>query len=245
MTRIEPAAGDRPVAQDDVKRIVRQELFLEIFRRKFFSCLGYLVVLLVVFGFPTGLALTFIAKTGFVEVPVLTGWLYEPAKPVRVVTPVSVASTDILLKNVGARARYEPLTNLLTLPIKESELTSLAIDSLKRAPAGTLPFAVKDLQVAVLPDKVEIFAVVPREKRDATLLVRLAPRVTDGTLNLELQELQLGDTHVPNALAQPIISSAAKLLTDALTKSLADSGRLADVVAEAGELRFVLSPKLP
>lgn len=245
MTRVEPPAGERPIGRGDVTQIVRRELFLEIFRRKALSCLGYLFVVMVVFGIPAGFAAAYVAKTGFVNVPLLTDWLYRPAEPLRVVRPATAASNEVLLRTIGARSTYEPITNLLTVTVRESELSALAIESLHNAPSDELPFAIRDLQVVVDPGIVEIFAISPRGSRAATVRLRLEPDVVAGSLELKLKELRLGAADVPLGLAQFLVSSITKYATVALREQLATAGALADVRAEAGELSLVLVPAAP
>jgi hypothetical protein len=242
MTRMEPPAGARPVGRDDVTQIVRRELFLEIFRRKFFSCLGYLFVVAIILGIPAFFIGSFVAKTGFVEIPLLTDWLYEPAQPMRTVA-TSGTTRDVIMLNVGSRSKYDPGSGLLNTSIKEGELTAFAIASLRAAPSDKLPFAISGLQVAIDPDVIEIFAVSPRGSRDATVLIRLTPQIVGQSLHLNLKELRLGSAQVPRSIAQSLVSVISTFVADDISKGFAEVGVLTSVEAEAGLLRVTLIPK--
>lgn len=242
MTRVEPSAGARPVGRDDVTQIVRRELFLEIFRRKIFSCLGYLVMLLLILGIPAYFVGSFVAKTGFVEIPFLTDWFYEPAAPTRTVASTG-SSRDVVMLNVGARSKYDPGSGLLNATIKEGELTALAVAALRDAPSDQLPFAISDLQVAIDPGVVEIFAVAPRGSRNATVRIRFAPQVVGQSLELELKELRLGSAQVPRSLAQSLVSVISSFVADGISHDFGGIGVLTAVEAQAGQLRITLIPK--
>jgi hypothetical protein len=242
MTRVEPPASARPVGRDDVRDIVRRELFLEIFRRKFFSCLGYLLMITVILGIPSFIVASFAAKTGFVEIPVLTAWLYEPAAPLRTVAS-SGTSAEVIMLNVASRSKYEPSSGLLNATIKENELTALAVASMRNANAADLPFEMSGVQIAVDPDLVEVFAVAPRGSREATVLIRFIPRVVGRSVELELKELRLGAAKVPHRLAQSLASVISRFVSDSISKEFGSVGAITAVKAESGTLRVTLIPK--
>lgn len=242
MTRVEPPAGDLPVGRNEMKKIVRTELFFEIFRRKALSCMVQLAIMLVVLGVPAYFSAAFVAKAGLVRVPVLSSWLYEPAKPLRSVRPAQGVSNEVMLRAIGGRAKYEPITNLMTVSITEAELTTLAVSSLKGASSGSLPLAIRDLQIAVDSGVVEVFAVAPRDGYDTTMLLRFEPRIKEGSLELDLKELRIGAAKVPRSIAQFIASSVARIAIEALRGQLDATGTIAGVEVETGSLRFTIVP---
>src|SRR3989338_3783526 len=92
------------------------------------------------------------AKTGLFDVPFLTKRLYKPTAPTRVVAPLVGTTAEQILAGLSAKAKIDPATGKITLPITESELTTnLSAGLLEEGQAG-LPFTINSIQKAIKPD---------------------------------------------------------------------------------------------
>ena len=148
-----------------------------------------------------GVPMTYVAaqfaKTGFYDVPVLAKMLYKPSSPTRIVQPLFGTKPDDVYKVVGTKIKYDASTNLATLPVTESELTTVVQHAVANAPKETLPFPVRTIQVGLEKGAVEIFALSPQKNRDATVRVQFRPFVKGGELNAEVLEVTIGSLEVP------------------------------------------------
>lgn len=243
MTRLEIPAQDQPINRDELKKVIRHELFFEIFRRKALGCLGWLLIAFLVLGVPTLLIASAFAKSGFADVPVLSRWLYEPSEPIRAVRPYAGTTTDDVLTSVGRRAKYDLHTGLVTVTVSETEFTTIVAESIATAPPDSLPFPISSVQVAIEPRTVELFAISPQEGRDATVRLRVSPTVASGKLGLEVRELRLGAQNIPKSLAQFGTSFLTGVVSRTISEQFAAAGELVDVETDIGELRLIMLPK--
>src|ERR1700675_2015092 len=95
MTRIENVASLQD--KEALKKEIRHEIRGEERRKKLASCGGCLLLVLLIVGTPVLLVAMFLAKTGFVEVPLLTRALYRPSTPLHVVMPFAGETADQVL----------------------------------------------------------------------------------------------------------------------------------------------------
>lgn len=243
MTRMD--APSAPVDREGLKREIVAELTQEARRKKVITCGGCLLALLVALGLPTLWVLSYVARTGFVEVPVLTPWLYSPSKPERQVLPLGGSTSESVLRAVLARSSLDPHTSLLTFVFKEEDLTTLIAHAVWLAPKGSLPFAISQAQFAVDSGTIELFLVSPRPHREATVLVRVSPHVErNGKISYDVQEMRIGAFKVPRGLAGILFATLGSFITETFRKQAADVGTIIDVVPLDRQLKILIAPKL-
>ncbi|HTM67976.1 MAG TPA: hypothetical protein VL426_01630 [Candidatus Binatia bacterium] len=240
MTRIDPFS---PEQREAIKTEIKQEMRQEERRQRLRRALTILLGVLIVLGLPTVFVAAELAKTGFVDVPVFSAWLYKPSAPSRTVLPLYGSKPNDIYRVVGTKITYDPTTSLAKLPLTEQEITTLAQAGAATAPPNSLPFPVKSVQVAIDPDTVEIFAVSPQKKRDATVLVRFHPRVKDGHLSAEVEKIAIGSLVVPNKAGDLLFAAFGAIVNESVSRGIAQIGTLMSVETDKGIVRFVILPK--
>jgi hypothetical protein len=241
------ARVDRPAAtgdREELKREIRQEIRQEELKKKLAGCGGCLVAVLIVIGLPTLWIASLFAKTGFVEVPVLTSWLYKPAEPERVVLPLGGSTSESVMRTIAGRVSAAPHLGLLTVAARENEITTLLVHAVWSAQEKDLPMKIRNVQVAVDNGSFEVFIVSPRGRRDATVLARVVPSVAvDGTLKAEVRELRIGALEIPHWAAQGLASATIAAVSGTIQTEIAKVGSIVNVETKTGELDLVIAPK--
>lgn len=238
MTRIDISPQER----DALKKEIKQEIRHEDLRKKMIGCGSCALIVLVLLGVPATYVAAQFAKTGFYDVPVLAKMLYKPTTPTRVVQPLYGSKPEDVLKIVGTKIKYDAKTNLATLPVTEAELTTVVQNAVANAPADTLPFPVRTIQVALDKDEIEIFATSPQKNRDATVRVRFRPFVKGGELKVAVTEIAIGSLQVPKKIGELLFSAFGAIVTTSAGDTLQNLGTLVNVEIEEGIIRFIMVP---
>lgn len=212
-------------------------------RRKLLSCLGCLVVEIAIILIPVIWVASFLARSGLVEVPMMSSRMYRPAEPSRVVAPLAGSTVEGMMSAAAARAKYNASTGVVTLELKEAELTTLVNNALAGA-KGQLPFPVKSAQIAVLPEGLELFVVTPREGRDIGIRLLLdIEAIEQGKLKVTIKEAQVGGQSLPDFINSTVSSALGPTLGDALVSGLAGAGTVASVELRDAALVIGFIPK--
>lgn len=228
-----------PVDREVIKEEIRGELRREAGRRRAFGCIGCLVVFVLLVGIPSVLVASFAAKTGLVEVPGFTRWMYRPAEPIRAVTPVAGADAAVIISSAVLKARPDLNTGLAHVPISEQQLSTVAAEFASRF-AGHLPIKVSKVQVAVEPEFIEVFATVPRGNNVTTLRLRLAPNSDGQTLRLDLIELVIGGATVPKFIAGALTAPIRTEAVAGLQGIVSGAGQIVGIGLTRGSADFIL-----
>lgn len=236
MTKIESENRDD---RELLKREIINEIRAGERRRRIAGCLVKLFVDLLIIGIPLYLLAMLLAKTGFVSIPLLTDWYYRPPMPVRVVQPLAGTSAEDVLRVAAARVKLDTAANRLAFGLKESELTTLVKAGVDSA---ALPFPITNVQIAVDPDRLEFFAVTPKDGRNVPIVANIVPSVIDGQLRMKLESVRLGALELPQMVSGAFAALIDRSLGDALTAGLASIGQLKAVKLETGELIFEIAP---
>lgn len=231
-----------PQERESIKKEIKQEIRREERRRRLIGCGGLLLVVLLLIGVPALYVASLLAKTGFYDVPVLSKSLYKPSEPERTVVPLYGSKPDDIYRVLGTKVRYEPQTSQATFPVSESEITTIVQHSVAAAPPNTLPFPVRTVQVAIDPDKIEIYAISPQKNRDATVRIRFRPSVKGGELRADVQEIAIGSLVLPKKIGEMLFAAFGALVTDSVSTAVANVGRLVNIELDQGVVRFVIVP---
>lgn len=236
MTRIDNVASlpDR----DALKKEIRQEIRGEERRKKLAGCGGCLALVVMAIVAPLLLVASFLAKTGFVEVPVLTHALYRPSAPVHEVTPFAGETADQVMMVLPNKVTYDVAAAQLRLPVTEQEITTV-LQRVATAKPSQLPFTVSRMQLAIEPDMVELFAVSPQHGRDVTVRISFVPRIKDGELEIVSPKVMLGNQSMPQFLARPFFEYFSRSLVDQLHSGMYSVGRPVQIVLSKGSMTFV------
>jgi hypothetical protein len=240
MTRIESVTPDqREALKGEIKKEIRQESF----RRNVIGCGGCALVIAVLLAIPTYFVAATLARTGFYEVPFLSQRLYKPSSPMRQVNALVGSNAKTALIAASAKSKFDPRTNLLTLALTETDLTTMAQETVRSAKPEDLPIPIRHLQVALDERTIEVFALSPQGSRDATVRVRFLPLVRSGGVSFEVQEVRIGDLELPKSVAQFFVGHVAKAVADAVLAESSEIGSLFSIELDKGAIRFLILPK--
>jgi hypothetical protein len=240
MTKIDIA--DQETRQALKKEII-DEMNHDVRSKKLRNCLGCLFVIFLAVGIPVLFVAAQVAKSGLVDVPILTSRLYRPTQPTREVKPlIGSKSADILLA-AASKAKPTLTLGLIKMSFTEAELTTLAKDGIA-ASGANLPIPIDSIQIAVDRDAVEIFATTPKDGREVTIKARFMPWVDSGRFKITPKELVIGGMNVPPSLSGIESIVLDKSLGDVLTSTISQIGRLVAVELEPGILRLQIIPNL-
>jgi hypothetical protein len=242
MTRIENSA---PHDSETFKREIREELRSEDRRKIMLRFGGCALAAFLIIAIPTVFVVSVVAKTGLVDVPVFSALLFKPGAPSRVVLPLVGEKPDQVMQIIATRMSYDPATSYLTIPIREDELTMIVQDAIAQAPPDTLPFSMKDAQIAIDDNDVELFSHLSRGSQETTLVARFLPTVVSGQFTIDVDEMQIGSLTVPHWIASPLIALAVKPFLSSLQTNLSAVGTLERVDVQQGTLQLVFHSTPP
>ncbi|MBI4457465.1 hypothetical protein HY633_00690 [Candidatus Uhrbacteria bacterium] len=239
MSRMTGTINDERAA---LKEEIKAELQTDARRRKFRHCIGCFLLSLVVYGVPTYLVASALAKSGFVDVPVLSKRQYRAPEPVRDVIPLAGTKASDLSTILAAKAKYDPRAGTIKLAMTEVELTTLLSQALLSDESeNNLP--IKDVQIAIEKDFIEVFAVFERENGEAAARARFVPFATAaGKIDVEIKEIMLGSLSLPQNLARGLFTFVAKGPLDNVKNGLAEVGSIQDISLDSQGLKVELRP---
>ncbi|KPJ85811.1 hypothetical protein AMJ57_01735 [Parcubacteria bacterium SG8_24] len=227
--------------RDELKKEIKQELRHEAARRKLISCGACLVAELVLLSIPVIFVLVVLAKTGLMTVPLLTGWLYEPVAPTRIVAPLAGSTMQDVLESLPFRADVDLQTGIVELKLTEQELTTILRDTFDMLQEQeSFPLEVHSPQMAVTEQWFEMFAVAPRDDREIPLRLRFVPEVQDGQFEFAPQEMSLGGLTVGEGLSGMMFTFFGGALEDRLNEMFSGIGRLEEMRLEEGRIGIIL-----
>ena len=167
------------------------------------GCLGiFLMVFLVLFG---AISIT-LARTGMVNIPVLSKALYKETKPTReIVLPSREVETlgqqdlsSFLQKNNISK---NSLPDMVT--ITEQEATFFLNTALSQNQENE-NFKVKKAQLVFLDSKVEIYADLEKPI-NSPIVALVEPVITKDSIDIKIDEFKLGSFSVPSFLINKVI----------------------------------------
>lgn len=170
---------------------------------KFYCCCFYIILLLVL----CLLATAVIAKTGLIRIPIISNFFYKTPQPIRLVksTP-SIISAKELLQNYSISKDNKEIS----IEISEQQLTSL----INQAINISNEIKVKELQVAIENEKIEIFGHL-QTPVDAYLTIDFLPVLNENELTFDIITVKLGVLPLPTGMSEWLVY---KLLNQPLEK---------------------------
>jgi len=211
-------------------------------RKKMWGCFGCLALVLLTAAVAALFVLSLLAKTGLVEVPFMTRWLYHPSQASREVTPLVGSNSANILIAAATKAKIDRAFGTIKISFSEAEMTTMAKEGLAVSGAS-LPLPLKSIQVAIDADGVEIFAVSPRKERDVTILAHIIPTVEDGQLKLAAQKLVIGALEIPSSVNKILAPMLDRTISSALSSSISQLGQLVGIELADKTIRFQIIPK--
>jgi hypothetical protein len=216
LPEIEPL---RKVRRRRPKRTFRSKLKL--------TCLFLFLFFILSFGF---IALAALARTGILEVPILSKFFYQIPKPTH---QVEISQEDLSKFQNGLQIVNDG--NQATLIITEKELTYILRQVLS---SGQYPEFANNLQATISNDEIEIFGLMTKSLK-INLTMRVKPEVLDGKPNFKIIEFKAGNLSLPPAAISWLPKS---LLSDKLIKlndNLSQFGRIDRIELASGQMTVV------
>ncbi len=233
---------DNQQTRQELKKEIVAEMKHDVRRKKVVRWLGCLGLLLALVAVPVIFVAVMLAKTGLVEVPLLTSWLYRPNYPARQVLPLVGSSASEILLAQATRPKVNPNFGTFTISFTEAQLTTIAKEGLAAA-GDSLPLPIKSLQIAVDDDVIELYGISPRDGRDVTITARIVPSVDGGELKIAVKELKIGALDVPESASQLLTPLLDRSLGQTLASSIGQVGQLVGITFDKGVVRFEIVPK--
>ncbi len=208
--------------------------------KKLFSCSGCLILVLIIILL-IGLAGAYVlAKSGLKEVPFFTDNFYQEPEPVRLVEAdnVNEADKDILNrleKAVSQEAVGQQQINDLTvsLDLSEEVLTAVLRDKIKEK--ESLAEKIKYVQIAVLPDNLEVF-IENKDPSNAVITLNIKPTIKEGKTDLEIVNFKIGDLTLPNFIGNISFGFIAEKSLNSFLNVTAKYGQIQDINLTNGSL---------
>lgn len=227
-----------------MKREITQEIRQDDRRKRIMGCGGCLLAALIVLAIPTLYIASLLAKTGFVDVPVLSRALYRPSEPRRTVLPLYGTTPETMYRVLATKVTYDPAVSLATMPVTEAEMTTLLQHALFSSPEK-FPFAMKYAQIAIEPEELELYVVSPQKERDATLRMRFRPIVKDKRLEVELHEVVVGNLTLAPWMANAAFAVFGRTALAVASDAIIKVGTPINIELETGLMKFVIAPNVP
>ncbi len=233
---------EQQATRQELKKEIMAEMKHDARRKKVVHCLGCFALELLVIAIPVVFVAVMLAKTGLVNVPLLTSWLYRPNYPSRQVQPLVGSNAAEILIAQATRPKVNPNFGTMTVSFSEAQLTTIAQEGLTAA-GSSLPLPMKSLQIAIDADSLELYGVSPQNGRDVTIMAKIVPSVDGGELKIDVKELKIGALDVPASASQMLTPLLDRSLGQTLVKSISQVGQLVGISFEKGIIRFDIVPK--
>ncbi len=198
--------------REAIRDEVRAEMAQEKHSRQLKGCGCALLAFAVLIGAPIGLTIWVIAKSGFIEIPVLSDLVYRPPAPVRQVVPLVGTDAETIAKSLAATAKPGSASGTAEITVSEQELTTFLAAAVQSGDLPQLPLAGKitSAQAAIDPDFIEIYlSAAMANGQPQPIILRVLPTVVSGQLNFRVKEAVLGSFPLPAAIFEPLLNKAA------------------------------------
>ncbi len=184
-------------------------------KRPLFGCFNCLVVLLIIIALLLAWGLSAVAKSGLIEIPFISNWVYSDPEPLHQVTVEKTGEID-LEKAIGDELASSVDT---TITFTEEELTLILQQGIETINTIQSKFVAESGQVAIESQQAEIFLKVS-SPLDGYLIIGFIPLIQNQNLYLEVQTVKLGNLEIPNSWGQELLD---KTVNKELNKALDES----------------------
>lgn len=224
----------RSKLREEVTAEVQANLKRRVWRGRFLRCGGccglYAITLLVI----PAIVLVLIAKTGIIEIPVVSARIAHTSAPTRVVEPAgrgdamqvfTAKAQDVVRRGAGASEARVVFT--------EGELSHLVREAF-RGQGGVWADIGAHAQVVVLPGALELFARTPGVGGAMTTVrITATPTIVDQRLVAEVREARVGAMRIPRMI---INRSIGALIARVPPLTIAGGGAMPAMVVAGIEL---------
>lgn len=186
-------------------------------------CLIYLILIIVFLI----VILTVVAKTGMVDIPVISEAFYTQPVPTRKVKPTD--EIPDFLKNLD----LDSLNENIVLEITENQLTALLLITKSSFENVTI----EEFQTAILEDEIEIFSHLSTPV-DAYLVLNVKPKVEDNKIQIQVNKIKLGDLPLPAKVAEVALNRLISSATDRFEDIIDEFGSVENIDIQSQKIRL-------
>ncbi len=238
MTRHEDGG---PIDREELKKEIREELKADERSRRLKWMLAMLLIMVALLVAPFVVTGVIVAKTGLVQVPVLSALLYDPVMPSRTVTPLVGSTPEAVLNAAVTRAEYNSNFGTLKLYLTEKELTTVLNSAISNEEVTDTPLPLKSGQAILTDGQIEIYVLTERDDgRSVPILMNVSPDVQNGRLVTTQSEITIGSLKVPNFAAHSLVQSMTSGLSNAINDALSEGGQLEMIKVTDGRVEIIL-----
>jgi hypothetical protein len=212
--------------KEEIERTLKEVRSKEKPKRRLSFKSGCCLFLFIVFLGFLFLVTVVIAKTGIVDIPLISNWFYKKPEPIHRVKS--------LAKEIDLNKRFSfSKEGLVSLKLSEQDLTTLISQGLEQN--QDLPFA--NIQAAIVPEKIEFFGELTQPV-STYITLSIKPVIVSGKLNFYLTEFKVGNILLPLSVVEKMISNLLNEQIESLNQALSSELELQEIILRAKELEI-------
>lgn len=194
--------------REEVTAEVQSNLKRRVWRGRFLRCGGccglYAITLLVV----PAIVIIFIAKTGIVDVPIVSARIGHTSAPTRIVEPTGRGDVEQLLSaKVQEAIRRGKAAGEVRIDLTEGELTQFIRVAL-RGQGGIWSAIGEQAQIVVSPEALELFGRAPGVGNAMTTIrITATPTIVNQRLAMEVHEVRVGALRIPRMIVSRSVNA--------------------------------------
>ena len=199
----------------------------------FKGCFLIFIIIFVLFGIGAGIT---IAKTGLLDIPILSKAIYKPTEPTReIITSQNVDVKKIISSKSSSLKSAE---STIKITFSEIEATSLLRSQLLDMQDDE--FSIDNAQIVFLDDAIEVFAEIS-DPREAVVKIVIEPHIANGELDVKIRDIDIGGLDLPSFIPNLVISTLLEGKLAEAEKILSESP-IKEVQIIDGEMSVVIDP---
>ncbi|MBN1326236.1 hypothetical protein JW977_04655 [Candidatus Falkowbacteria bacterium] len=182
----------------------------------------------------------FLAKSGIVQIPYLSDFLYKEPKPVYIVETIYYEESQkdpLLMLKDNLLGSFETINNALNskvdLQFSDSKLTSLISEQVRQN--KSLNNRIDFLQIAVLPQNLELFIKL-KNPQNTYLIFEIIPKAQNNKIELEVISFKIGNLKMPNFIGKVIIAPIGEKVLNMIIAPFLGFGKIQDMGLDYGRI---------
>jgi len=211
--------------------------------RRILGCGSCIIAFLILAILLSGFISYFLAKSGVVQIPYLSDFLYKEPKPAYIVSvTLDEPQKDLLLtlkdKLIGSFTTINnALNSSVDLQFSDSKLTSLISEQVRQN--KSLNDRIDYLQVAVLPQNLELFIKL-KKPQNTYLIFEIIPKAQNNKIDLDIISFKMGNLKIPNFVGNAIIAPIGEKALNMIIAPFLGFGKIQEINLDYGKVYIKL-----
>jgi hypothetical protein len=201
------------------------------------SCfLFFLFLVLVAAGFCSYV----LAKSGIMTIPYLSERIFQEPRPAYIVQAGSLSMQEKDILSILKNKLTESVSNIndvlnskITLQLSDVQLSAMFKDQVSQN--ESLKSYIDYLQVAVLPQNLELFIKLKKPK-NTILVLEIVPRVNNQKINLQVKSFKIGNLSMPGFIGQALIATFGAKILNMIIAPFSSFGQLQQIRLDYGKV---------